>query len=76
MSAIYTETSLMEEFEDKNYSSTMLPSTSDQDYINRIVIGNITWLIVIDGHGEHFEYINKEDLVSWLKNYNWLPCSP
>lgn len=72
MSAIYTETSLMEEFEDKNYSSTMLPSTSDQDYINRIVIGNITWLIVIDGHGEHFEYINKEDLVSWLKNYNWL----
>ena len=58
MSAIYTETSSMEEFEDKNYSSRMLPSTSDQDYINIIKIGNITWLIVIDGHGEHFEHID------------------
>lgn len=71
MSAIYTETSLMAECVEKGYSSAICPSTSDQDYVNRIKIGNITWLIVIDGHGEHFEPIDSEDLVSWLKNYSW-----
>lgn len=72
MAAIYTETSLMEELENKNYSSAICPSSSNQDYINRIKIGNITWLIVIDGHGEHYQSNDKEDLVSWLKSFTWL----
>jgi len=71
MAGIYTEKTLMAECVEKGYSSAICPSTSDQDYVNRIKIGNITWLIVIDGHGEHFEPIDSEDLVSWLKNYSW-----
>jgi serine/threonine protein phosphatase PrpC len=72
MAAIYSEKSLIEVFEDEGYSSAICPTTSDQDYINKVTIGDITWLIVMDGHGHHFEQIDKEDLVTWLKNYDWM----